>query len=182
MATTFDYGPGVALDWSMRAMRDAVTRVNKIAAADLPSGFAAIGEAVWWITIASDSLRRTYPDKYHRAIGLVIPNPSDTILGLRSVRNRIGHEVELVDFIEPIASRPDPGDGRITAWVWRHVPPPSGEGLTEGQHKSELKYHRAYETAVVDGGQGGNIVYTFGLVTGFLDLLYQHRLDPAWPE
>jgi hypothetical protein len=182
MAATFNYGPGVALDWSMRAMHDAVTRVNKIPAADLPTGFAAIGEAVWWITIASDSLRRPDPDKYHRALELVTPNPSDTMLGLRSVRNRIGHEVELVDFIEPIASRPDPGDGRITAWVWRHVPLPSGEGLTEGQYHSELKYHRAYETAVVDGGQGGNIVYTFGLVTGFLDLLYQHHLDPAWPE
>lgn len=65
--------------------------------------------------------------------------------------------------------------------MWQHVAPPSKEGVTAGQYKSALKFHRAYETAVVDGGQGGNIVYTFGLVTGFLDLAYQHRLDPSWP-
>ena len=179
MMTTFDYGPSIALDWSMRAMRDAVGRINKMP--DLPSAFAAIGEAVWWINIVRDSLKQADPAKYSHALELTTPNPSDTILGLRSVRNRIGHGVELVDFIEPIASRPDPGDGRITAWVWRYVPPPQ-ERQTGNQYKSELKYHQAYETAVVGGGQGSNIVYTFGLVTGFLDLLYQHRLDPAWPE
>jgi succinyl-CoA synthetase beta subunit len=54
--------------------------------------------------------------------------------------------------------------------------------VTDRQYKAAVKAHQAYETAVVDGGQGGNIVYTFGLVTGTLDLVYQHQADPAWPE
>jgi hypothetical protein len=179
----FDYGPSVALDWSVRAMHDSANRVNKIPELDPSSAFAAIGESVWWVIIASDSLRRADEAKYNRALELAPPNLPGTLQGLKSVRNRIGHEVELVDFIEPIASRPDPGDGRITAWAWRHVPPPSRrKGLQDWQYERELKYHQAYEAAVVDGGQGGNIVYTFGLATGFLDLLHQHRLDPAWPE
>jgi hypothetical protein len=182
MTTTADYGPKTALDWSMQAMHDATDRVNKIPASDLAKAFAAIGEAVWWITIVNDSLRKTYETKYKRALELSTPNPADTLLGLKSVRNRIGHEVDLVDFIEPFASRPDPGDGRITAWTWRHVRQPSSAGLKPWQYQSAVKAHKAYETAVVDGSQGGNIVYTFGLVTGFLDLVYQHLADPACPK
>lgn len=91
------------------AMEAATDRVNKIAASDLPRAFAAISEAVWWITIVSDSLRKADRAAYDRASELTTPNPVDTMRGLRSVRNRIGHGVDLVDFIEPIASRPDPG-------------------------------------------------------------------------
>ena len=32
-----------------------------------------------------------------------------------------------------------------------------------------------------EGGQGGNVVYTFGLVTGFLRLVYERRLDKTAP-
>jgi hypothetical protein len=182
MATTTNYGPKIALGWSMQAMHDATDRVNKVPAHDPARAFAAIGEAVWWITIVSDSLRNANPAKYSRALGLTTPNPDDTLLGLRSVRNRIGHQVDLVDFIHPIASRPDRGDGRITAWVWRHVEPPSRENMTTGQYKAAVRAHQAYEKAVVAGGQGGNIVYTLGLVIGFLDLAYQHQADLDWPQ
>jgi hypothetical protein len=182
VTTTTDYGPKTGLDWSLQAMHDATDRVNKVPASDLARAFAAIGEAVWWITIVSDSLRNRNPAKYKRALELSRPNPADTLLGLRSVRNCIGHEVDLVDFIQPIASRSDPGDGRITAWTWRHVRPPSSEGVTDSLYKAAVKAHLAYETAVVDGGQGGNIVYTFGLVAGFLGLVHQHQADPDWPE
>jgi len=33
------------------------------------------------------------------------------------------------------------------------------------------------ETAVVEGAQGGNIVYTLGLATGFFRLAHERRLD-----
>ncbi len=173
------YGPDTALDWSIQAMNDATDRVNKIAASDSPRAFAAIGEAVWWITIVDDSLRNNHRAAYDRAVELTTPSPAGTILGLRSVRNRVGHEVDLVDFIHPFASRPDQGDGRITAWAWNHVPPPTRGQRTDRQYQWALKCHEAYETAVVEGGQGGNIVYTFGLATGFLHVAHQRRLDES---
>ncbi len=107
MTTTSDYGPSAALDWSMLAMHEATDRVNKIPASDLSRAFAAIGEAVWWITIVSDTLRHADTAKYNYALELTTPNPTDTILGLRSVRNRIGHEVDLVDlsFTGPMKQR-----------------------------------------------------------------------------
>jgi hypothetical protein len=177
MTTADPYGPDVALDWSVMAMNDATDRVNKIAESNLPHTFAAIGEAVWWITIINDSLRHNHRTAYDRAIELTMPSPAATLLGLRSVRNCVGHEVDLVDFVQPIASRPDPGDGRITAWAWSHVRPPTPERRTKREYEGALRCHQAYEAAVVEDGQGGNIVYTFGLVTGFLRLAHERRLD-----
>ena len=142
------YGPDVALSWSIMAMNDAADRVYKIAASDPAGAFAAIGEAVWWITIVNESLRKNHQAAYDKAIKLTIPSPEATLLGLCSVRNRVGHEVDLVDFIHPIASRPDPGDGRITAWAWSHVPAPTPEGRTKQQYEWALKCHEAYEAAV----------------------------------
>ena len=109
---------------------------------------------MWWITIVDDTLKRTYPAAYKQAFKLTFPDPKDTIDGLRSVRNRVGHEVDLVAFIEPVASRPDRGDGRITAWAWRSVTPPK---------RRDDRFHGAYERALA----GQNIWQPFGLATGF---------------
>jgi hypothetical protein len=51
-------------------------------------------------------------------------HPSRVLAGLRSIRNRMAHDVDLVDFAGLEAVRPDPGDGRIAAWVWQWVSPP----------------------------------------------------------
>jgi hypothetical protein len=171
-------GPDAGLNWSLAAMNDATDRVNKIPATDLPRAFGAIGEAVWWITIVSDRLRKKYGEVYRQTLGPSASSTADQVLGLKSVRNRIGHAVDLVEFVSPIVSRPDRGDGRITAWTWQHVPPPArGDDMNDRVYQWALKCHQAYELAVVEGGQGGNIVYTFGLVTGSLDLAYQRMKD-----
>jgi hypothetical protein len=39
--------------------------------------------------------------------------------GLRSARNRITHEVEVVCFIEAIGERAGRGDDRVSAWAWQ---------------------------------------------------------------
>jgi hypothetical protein len=154
MFTTAPDGANDALLWSIKAMNAATDRVNRIPADDLPAGFAAIGESVWWITIVDDTLRRHYRDAYDRAFSFTSPDPQDTLAGLRLVRNRVGHEVDLVAFVEPVASRRDPGDGRITAWAWRSVPPP--------RRRSD-QYHEAYERTLA----GQNILQPFGLAMGF---------------
>src|SRR5437899_9227257 len=130
-------------------MRDAIDRINKVAASEPQRAFAAIGEAVWWITIVNDTRRKRNGPSYALALNSCTPPIEDPLAGLKSVRNRIGHEVDLVDFIDPVASRPDPGDGRVTAWAWKSTPPPTRKG------KRELDSHRSYEAALA----GKNIVH-----------------------
>ncbi len=151
-------------------MHDAADRVNRIRASELSEAFAAIGEAVWWITLVDDNIRARHGKAYSRAARATAPNPTDTMRGLRSARNRICHEVEVVEFIVNIGSRSDRGDRRISAWAWQSVPPPRSRAARD------IAGHTAYETALV----GHNIVYTFGLATGFLNLALTAARDPRW--
>lgn len=117
---SFSFDPELALDCSIQAMEDATARVNQT---DNPrKAFVAIGEAVWWITIVNDNLRDRplYHANLSSNAGL-----EDTLAGLSSVRNRIGHEVNLIDYVNLEAVRHDQyGDGRIAAWSWKFVVPP----------------------------------------------------------
>ena len=60
MFATTPLGASDALTWSIKAICDAMNRVNRVPASDLAAGYAAIGESVWWITIVNDTLRRDY--------------------------------------------------------------------------------------------------------------------------
>jgi hypothetical protein len=152
------YGSWIALGWSVGAMQDAVERVNTVSSSEPHRAFAAIGEAVWWITIVDSTLRSRHRPAYDLAMfPSSFPPIAETIAGLRSVRNRIGHEVDLVDFIEPVASRPDLGDGRITAWRWKATRQPTRRDARD------LKGHRSYEDAlagrnIIDGLHGAAFV------------------------
>ena len=73
-----------------------------------------------------------------------------TLAGLRFVRNRMGHEVDHVDFIHPEASRPGPGDGRTTAWTWKSVPEPTLASLPPRGKAWEMSRYRAYEAQLAD--------------------------------
>jgi hypothetical protein len=169
MTASAEYGSATALDWSLMAMNDATDRVNKVAASDLPRAFAAIGEAVWWITIVNDTLRHNHRAAYQQAVGLTSPDSADTINGLRSVRNRIGHKVDLVDFICPVAAREWSADGRITAWAWKPVPPPEQGDRTGRQHQRDLELHHAYTSVLA----GQNVRQPFMLATGFFGQVFR---------
>jgi hypothetical protein len=152
------YSPWVGLGWSVEAVHRAADRVNRIHPNDPVGAFAAIGEAVWWITLTNDTLLARHPSAYNLALDSQSPRVDDVIVGLRSVRHRIGHEVDFVDFIELVAARADPGDGRITAWAWRSVRPPTR------RRERDLAHHRAYEAELA----GHNVVEGFMRATGFL--------------
>jgi len=115
-----------ALRWSITAMSDTTGRLPKVRAANLPRAFAVIGEAVWWVTIVDATLVRHHPEAYDAEMaGQSAPRRrliEGTLAGLRFVRNRIGDEADLADFIEP--GKAGPGEGRITGWKWRPVPEP----------------------------------------------------------
>jgi hypothetical protein len=156
----------IALTWSVTAMNAAADRVNRVRAADSAAAFAAIGETVWWVTVVNDTLRAKHADDYQHALKLVTPPVDEAIEGLRSIRHRVGHEVDLVDIIEAVAERPDPGDGRITAWRWKAIPLPTRRDA------GDLKGYAAYGRAL----EGRNIIQTFSQALGFLHLATKHAL------
>jgi hypothetical protein len=154
---SLSFNPELALDWSVQAMEDATTRVNQTD--DPQKAFVAIGEAVWWITIVNDTLRDEPLYRTNISNNQVL---AETLAGLRSVRNRIGHEVNLVDFVNLEAVRQDQyGDGRIAAWSWKSVLPP------KTTRKAEQYNHRAYETQLA----GRTVVEAFSRAELFLKLI-----------
>jgi hypothetical protein len=148
-----------AVGWSVEAMISAADRVSMIPANQPAKAFAAFAEALWWITVVNDSLVNRFPDAYVAAAKLWPPGVKDTVAGLRSVRHRIAHEVDLVEFFQPVASEfPYLGIERgITAWTWKSVPPPTRT------FQRDVEGHQAYERAVA----GQNVVGVFSYALSF---------------
>ncbi len=138
-----------ALDWSITAMRDTTERLPRVRASDRPRALAVIGEAVWWVTIVDATLVRHHPEAYDCVMAGCRPAErrliEGTLAGLRFVRNRMGHEVDHVDFITPEAFRPGHGDGRITTWTWKSVPEPALASLSPRGQAWEMTRYRAYQ-------------------------------------
>src|SRR5262249_3045656 len=78
---------GGALDWTITAMRETVDRLLRARGWDRPHAFAAISQAVWWITMVDATLVRYHPDAYdsvlagHEAAGR--RGPGGGVGGLR---------------------------------------------------------------------------------------------------
>lgn len=157
-----------ALQWSISAMRDTTERLPRIRAWDRPRAFAAIGEAVWWVTIVDATLVRHHPDAYDGALTAQIPAQHQliegTLAGLRFVRNQIGHKIDLADFIRPKPRHP--GDDRITAWTWKPVPETALAALPPRARAWEKTRYHAYEAHLADH----TIEETFGQTAAFLEL------------
>jgi len=159
-----------ALEWSLTAMRDTTQSLPRVRAWDRPRALAVIGEAVWWVTIVDATLVRHHPDVYDSVLAAQDPARrellEETLGGLRFVRNRMGHEVDHVDFILPAASRSAPRDRRITAWTWRSVRPPELASLSARGQAWEMTRYRAYEARLA----GHTIGEVFGPAAEFLQL------------
>lgn len=166
-----DLAAGVsALRWSITAMSDTTERLPRVRAANRPRAFAVIGEAVWWVTIVDATLIRHHPEAYDAVMaGMSAPRRrliEGTLAGLRFVRNRIGDEADLADFIEPGKGGPGTGEGRITGWRWRPVPEPGLASLPPRGQAWEMTRYRAYQAHL----SGRNIADRFGRAAEFLKL------------
>ena len=143
-----------ALAWSITAMSDATDRLSLVQAWDRPRAFAVIGEAVWWITIVDATLVRHHPDAYDAVMTGQTPAQRQlvegTLTGLRFVRNLIGDEADLADFIEPGQAGPGEAEGRITGWTWTPVPEPAMESLTPRGQAWEMTRYQAYQALLAD--------------------------------
>jgi hypothetical protein len=108
-----------ALAWSMTAMRDATGRLPRVRAGDPARAFAAIAEAVWWVTIVDATLVRHHLEAYDRVLA---SQPTaerrqieGMLAGLRFVRNGMGLGFDHADFIRPEPRRPGSDRARVAS-------------------------------------------------------------------
>jgi hypothetical protein len=158
-----------ALEWSITAMIDTTDRLPRIRGLDRPRAFAVIGEAVWWVTIVDGTLVRYHPEEYDRVLSARSAAEravlEDTLAGLRFVRNRMGHDVDHVDFIHLTSSRPGPG-GRVTDWRWSCLPELRFEWLSPRGQAWEMTRYRAYQNRLA----GHTVGETFARAASFLKI------------
>jgi hypothetical protein len=168
-----------ALQWSITAMSDTTQRLARVRAADQPRAFAVVSEAVWWVTIVDATLIRHHPDTYDAVLAAGTSAErrriEGTLAGLRFVRNRMGSQVDHVDFIRPRAHGRGPGGDRLTAWTWKSLPTPSMSSLPPSGRAWELRRYRAYQAHLA----GSTVGDTFGRVAGFLTLAAASAPVPA---
>jgi hypothetical protein len=151
-------------------MSDTTGRLPRVRAWDRPRAFAVIGEAVWWVTIVDATLVRHHPDVYDSVMARQPPAErrliEGTLTGLRFLRNRIGDEADLGEFIEPGEAGQGAGERRITGWTWKPVPEPALTSLPPRGQAWEMTRYRGYQAHLA----GHTIGETFGRVTAFLKL------------
>jgi hypothetical protein len=158
------------LVWSITAMSDTTDRLTRVRAADRPRAFTVISEAVWWVTMVDATLVRHHPDAYDGVLAGQSPTErqlvEETLAGLRFVRNQIGDEADLAEFIEPGESGHGAQRGRITGWTWRSVPEPSLGSLPSRGQAWETTRYRAFQAHLA----GRTVGETFGRAAAFLKL------------
>jgi hypothetical protein len=157
-----------ALAWSLTAMSEAAERLPGVQPWDRPRAFAAIGEAVWWITMVDATLVRHHGEVYDAAMAAQAPAErqliEQTLAGLRFARNWIGRQACLAGVIETGGIRA--GNRRITGWTWKGVPEPAPASLPPRRQAWERARYRAYQADLV----GRTIGQTLGRAVMFLAL------------
>jgi hypothetical protein len=130
-------------------MNDTTQRLSQVTAWHQAQAFAVIAEAVWWVTMVDATLVRHHLDAYDAVVaGQVFAERQMTegaLAGLRFVRNRIGDEADLAEFVASGDTGPDPGNGHITGWTWKPVPEPKLATLTPQGQAWELTRYQAYQ-------------------------------------
>jgi hypothetical protein len=154
-----------ALGWTIAAMRETVDRLRRARTLDQPHGFAAISEAVWWVTLVDATLVRYHPDIYDAVLaghgederGLI----EGMLGGLRFVRNWMGYHLDHSDFIQPQGVS---GSGPIAGWTWRSLPEPVLAALPARGQEWEMTRYRDYQARLA----GQPVGAILGRTTDFL--------------
>jgi anti-sigma B factor antagonist len=157
-----------ALQWSVTAMSEAAGRLPGVKVWDQPRTFAAIGEAVWWITMVDATLVRHHLGVYDAVMAAQAPAErrliGETLAGLRFVRNWIGRGGGLGEVIE--TGGMSAGSRRITSWRWKPAAEPALASLPPRGQAWEMARHRAYQAHLV----GHTVGQTLGRAVTFLTL------------
>ena len=148
-----------ALHWSVNAMRAATDVLPSLGSGDRRQAFAAIGEAVWGITIVDATLMRHYPAAYDAVAADLTGSQrrvtEETLAGLRFVRNRIGQKVDLAELVD--ASDSDAAKSAATDWTWKSVSGPDLASRSSRAQAWELNRYRAYQAQLVGHTVGESV-------------------------
>lgn len=142
-------GEATALDWSVGAMIDTIDRLPRVKAWDGARAVTVISEAVWWVTIVDATMVRYHPDAYDQVLA-GRPDADrqaieESLAGLRFVRNHMGHDIDLVDFVQAGQQRRGSARDQLAAWTWRALPLPPLTSLAPRAQEWELDRYRAYQ-------------------------------------
>ena len=159
-----------ALAWAITAMTDTTQRLARVRAVDRPRAFTVISEAVWWVTIVDATLVRHYSEAYDTVMAGQTSAERQltegTLAGLRFVRNQIGDEADLGEFIGCRQASQAAGRGRITGWKWQPIPEPGLASLSPRAQAWAMTRYQAYQAHLA----GHTIGETFRRAAEFLKL------------
>jgi hypothetical protein len=134
--------------WSVTAMSEATAWLLETGIPDRASADAAVGEAVWWVTLVDATLVRHHPDAYDAVLAGQFadrrPLIEATLAGLRFVRNQASGAAGLGQFVR--AAPGSAGDGRRTGWMWKPVPRPVLVSLPPRAQAWEMTRYEAYQS------------------------------------
>jgi hypothetical protein len=156
-----------ALRWSIAAMSDTAGRLDEAGSWDRRQALAVIAEAVWRVTIVDATLVRYHPEAYDGVLAGLVPGErrliEGTLAGLRFVRNRIGRDGDIAEFVDPAALGRGAGDGSVARWAWKPVPEPA-LALPPRARAWEMTRYGGYRAALAGRAVGG----VFGRAVAFL--------------
>ncbi|MDR2987827.1 MAG: hypothetical protein LBV34_23610 [Nocardiopsaceae bacterium] len=159
-----------ALWWSIAAMRETTRRLRRMPASERHRAFTVMSEAVWWVTMVDATLVRHHPDVYDDALAWLdraeCRRVEGTLAGLRFVRNQIGGEANLAEFIAPGKPGLKAAGERITSWRWMPASEPAMASLSPRGQAWEMTRFRAYQAHLAEHAIGG----TFARAAEFLKL------------
>jgi hypothetical protein len=149
-------------------MHETTGRLQQADGRDRPHSYAAITEAVWWVTMVDATLVRYHPEMYGEVLAGYDPPQrmiiEGTFAGLRFVRNRMGFEADHDEFIQPWPSNSGPPAERVAAWTWKSLPEPDLALLQPRGQEWETTRYEAYQAQLANHPIGA----TFSLATAFL--------------
>jgi anti-sigma B factor antagonist len=155
-----------ALAWSAIAMSEVAERLAAVSGGDRPRALAAVGEAVWWVTMVDATLvrhhRGVYDDVLAASSVTQRRRTEQALAGLRFVRNRIGRGAGLAELIGGEGA----GTGQVLGWIWQPATEPELGHLRPRGQAWEMARYRAYQAGLA----GRTIGETFRQAVAFLTL------------
>jgi hypothetical protein len=158
--------PAVAIDWSVTAMAESAGRLAATGGWDQSRLAAAVGEAVWWVTLVDATLVRYHSREYEKALAdkaIHRRKTEEALEGLRYVRNQLGRGVGPAEFVRPAAGDDGSDDGTVS-WTWNPLPEPQLTALAPAARQWEMSRYRAYQARL----SGRDIARTFARCAEFL--------------